>query len=168
MVSAAAAADASRQPVRIKKIFTPKCAAKRGQIQKEFLMGEKRPVSGRRSGESGEGTQTPLARCYLFPGIRRSEWPCRPGALIRLSHSLSQSTCEVNVHGLAYCMDTGGGDRDKERVQTERVAIGEPVWVQCDGFRCLAYLDHRGEWRTFCTNAILTDVVKVLSRLSHH
>ena len=51
----------------------------------------------------------------------------------------------------------------KERVQKQGVAVGEPVWVQCEGFRCLAYLNHRGEWRAYSNNAKLPDTVEVLS-----
>jgi hypothetical protein len=54
-------------------------------------------------------------------------------------------------------MNTSQGKVDKEGV-----AVGEPVWVQCEGFRCLAYLNHRGEWRALSDNAKLTDVIKVL------
>ena len=64
--------------------------------------------------------------------------------------------------GLSYCMDTPRGKVDKERVQTKRIAVGEPVWVQCDGFRCLACLDARGEWRTYADNVKLANVVKIL------
>lgn len=52
---------------------------------------------------------------------------------------------------------------EEDSVQTQRVAAGKPVWVQCEGYRCLAYLNHRGEWRALANNAKLTDVVRVLS-----
>ncbi len=60
-------------------------------------------------------------------------------------------------------MNTHGGKMGTERVQKQGVAVGEPVWVQCEGFRCLAYLNHRGEWRVFSNNAKLPDTVKVLN-----
>jgi hypothetical protein len=36
------------------------------------------------------------------------------------------------------------------------------VWVQCKGYRCLAYLDSTGKWINFYTGEILTDFVKVI------
>lgn len=60
-------------------------------------------------------------------------------------------------------MNTSQGKVDKDHVQTKEVAVGEPVWVQCEDFRCLAYLTHRGEWRAYSDNAKLPDTVKVLS-----
>jgi hypothetical protein len=55
------------------------------------------------------------------------------------------------------------GKMGKESVQRQGVAVGEPVWVQCEGFRCLAYLDDRGDWRALFDNTKLTDVIRVLS-----
>ena len=36
------------------------------------------------------------------------------------------------------------------------------VWVQCKGFRCLAYSDAAGKWINFYTGKKLTDFVKVI------
>jgi hypothetical protein len=47
-------------------------------------------------------------------------------------------------------------------VQKQVAATGEPVWVQCEGFRCLAYLNERGEWRTYPNGAKLSGMVKVI------
>ena len=66
-------------------------------------------------------------------------------------------------YGLGYRVNTHEENMDEERVQTKGVAVGEPVWVQCDGFRCLACLNHRGEWRAYSNNAKLPGTVKVLS-----
>ena len=38
-------------------------------------------------------------------------------------------------------------------VQKPVTGSGEPVWVQCEGFRCLAYLNERGEWRAYPNGA---------------
>ena len=38
---------------------------------------------------------------------------------------------------------------------------GEPVWVRCEGFRCLAVWD-RGQWRTLYNNEPLAGEVKVI------
>jgi DNA-binding NtrC family response regulator len=37
---------------------------------------------------------------------------------------------------------------------------GEPVLVQCDGFRCLAYLDPEGKWREYKNSKELPDVIE--------
>jgi len=44
--------------------------------------------------------------------------------------------------------------------QTQQKNTG-PVWVQCPGFRCLAYLDEDGKWRTVFNNEILTRVLVI-------
>jgi hypothetical protein len=36
------------------------------------------------------------------------------------------------------------------------------AWVQCKGYRCLAYSDATGEWINFYTGKKLTDFVKVI------
>ena len=66
-------------------------------------------------------------------------------------------------YGLSFIMNTRRGEMGREHVQTKGVGVGEPVWVQCEGFRCLAYLNHKGEWRVYSDNAKLPDTVKVLS-----
>jgi hypothetical protein len=38
----------------------------------------------------------------------------------------------------------------------------DPVWVQCKGYRCLAYLDATGKWINFYNGEKLTDFVKVI------
>ena len=48
-------------------------------------------------------------------------------------------------------------------VQKQRIPVGVPVWVQCDGYRCLAFLNQRGEWRAYSDCGKLSGVVKVLS-----
>lgn len=64
--------------------------------------------------------------------------------------------------GIMYNVNTANEKLDKERVQEQRVAIGEPVWVQCDGYRCLAYQNQQGEWLAFHNGTKLAKVVKVL------
>lgn len=49
-----------------------------------------------------------------------------------------------------------------ESVQEQRVPVGVPVWVQCDGYRCLASLDQKGQWRTYSDGSKLPGIVKVL------
>jgi hypothetical protein len=60
------------------------------------------------------------------------------------------------------CMENLGQDF----VQKQPAVTGEPVWVQCDGFRCMAYLNERGEWRAYSNGAKLSDVLQVLSESS--
>ena len=41
----------------------------------------------------------------------------------------------------------------KEGPGKERLApVGQPVWVECGGYRTLAYLDAKGVWRTVAKN----------------
>lgn len=47
-------------------------------------------------------------------------------------------------------------------VQGVRLPETEPVWVQCEGYRCLAYLDREGFWRVFSNGKRLPDSVRVL------
>lgn len=53
-----------------------------------------------------------------------------------------------------------------ESVQEHKVPVGVPVWVQCEGYRCLAALDHKGQWRTYADGSKLSGVVKVLGESS--
>jgi len=46
----------------------------------------------------------------------------------------------------------------KRQVQTDMVLI----WVQCKGYRCLAYSDATGKWINFYTGKKLTDFVKII------
>lgn len=44
-----------------------------------------------------------------------------------------------------------------------RVQIYEDlVWIQCKGYRCMAYLDASGKWINFYTDTKITDFVKVI------
>ena len=36
------------------------------------------------------------------------------------------------------------------------------VWVQCEGYRCLAYLDAKGKWINFYTGEKLTENFTVI------
>jgi hypothetical protein len=40
--------------------------------------------------------------------------------------------------------------------------IGEPVWVQCEGYRTLACRDKDGKWRTFVGDRELEGKVRFL------
>jgi hypothetical protein len=42
-----------------------------------------------------------------------------------------------------------------------KASSGAPVWVQCPGFRCLAYQDVSGKWRTYSRGEVLADVICV-------
>ncbi|HEV2693926.1 MAG TPA: hypothetical protein VG347_13615 [Verrucomicrobiae bacterium] len=41
-------------------------------------------------------------------------------------------------------------------------AVNVPVWVQCNGYRCMAVLNYKGEWRTYPNHEPLTDIVQIL------
>jgi hypothetical protein len=45
---------------------------------------------------------------------------------------------------------------------------GKPVWVQCDGYRCLAVQDKHGDWWAFYNRAKINRVVKVLNYPTPH
>jgi hypothetical protein len=51
----------------------------------------------------------------------------------------------------------GGTEADEKKLRD-----GEPVWVQCEGFRCLAFRDRQGHWRTFYDRSELPQVIRVL------
>jgi hypothetical protein len=38
---------------------------------------------------------------------------------------------------------------------------GEPVWVQCEGFRCLAVRDKNGAWKTFYDGVPLSGAIEI-------
>jgi hypothetical protein len=40
--------------------------------------------------------------------------------------------------------------------------LKELVWVQCKGYRCLAYPDTTGKWINFYTGKKLADFVKII------
>ena len=60
-------------------------------------------------------------------------------------------------HNLEQRLVSDPNDRRKEPL------IGlELVWVQCKGYRCMAYPDAAGRWINFYTGRALTDFVEVL------
>jgi hypothetical protein len=40
--------------------------------------------------------------------------------------------------------------------------INVPVWVQCEGYRCMAVLNYKGEWRSYPSHKPLDGVLRVL------
>jgi len=40
---------------------------------------------------------------------------------------------------------------------------GQMVWVQCKGYRCLAYRDAQGKWVNFYSGEKLTNFIRVVS-----
>jgi hypothetical protein len=60
-------------------------------------------------------------------------------------------------------MKTGVQSGTKTGQISRQVPIYEGlVWVQCKGYRCLAYLDATGKWINFYTGKKLADFVKVI------
>jgi hypothetical protein len=60
-------------------------------------------------------------------------------------------------------MKDGDPSNPKNARTIVRVPVYEDlVWVQCKGYRCMAYLDASGKWINFYTGEKLTDFVKVI------
>ena len=59
-------------------------------------------------------------------------------------------------------MDQSAYRADKQGVQGSQHAINVPVWVQCNGYRCMAVLNYKGEWRTYPNYEPLSDIIQVL------
>jgi hypothetical protein len=39
--------------------------------------------------------------------------------------------------------------------------IDKPYWVQCKTYRCLAFVNKQGKWKSLSTGKEVTDIVKV-------
>ena len=50
-------------------------------------------------------------------------------------------------------------------ILAKRLPTNEQQWVHCNGYRCLAYLDHDGKWRAYSTGLLLLGVDVVSERL---
>jgi hypothetical protein len=57
-----------------------------------------------------------------------------------------------------------GDQSDRKNNQTSRLVpdYRELTWVQCKGYRCLAYTDATGKWINFYTGKKVTDFVKII------
>jgi hypothetical protein len=53
-------------------------------------------------------------------------------------------------------LDNGEKDREAEKLLPR---IGEPVWVQCDGFRCAGMLETNGTWVSYYSGERLPEVL---------
>ena len=42
----------------------------------------------------------------------------------------------------------------------------KPIWVQCEGFRCLAIMEDNGKWKTVFGSRELTGTITVIADLS--
>ena len=49
---------------------------------------------------------------------------------------------------------------DSERTE-QLPPIGVKVWVQCEGYRTMAYRDQEGVWRTLSNNKEMKGIIKV-------
>jgi hypothetical protein len=54
-----------------------------------------------------------------------------------------------------------GTTKTETNGESEGADWGTPVWVQCTGFRCLAYQDADGKWRTLFRGEVLSDAVSI-------
>ena len=60
---------------------------------------------------------------------------------------------------------TANESNDRKHTDERRLPEpGEPVWVQCQGYRTLAVRDEKGKWRTVGKGEELTGPVKVLEQ----
>ena len=62
----------------------------------------------------------------------------------------------------AYFMAKQQNKRGKKEVPAAMPEPGKEVVVQCEGFRCLAYRDEEGGWKSSSDHEQLEGVVKVL------
>jgi len=69
---------------------------------------------------------------------------------------------KMTLHRRWALKSVGGrqATRPKDKVQPAITSL--PVWVQCKGYRCLAYQHPKGKWMNFYTGKGLTDFVKVI------
>ncbi len=51
---------------------------------------------------------------------------------------------------------------EKQETESDLPPVGLYVWVQCEGFRCLAYRTQDGKWLTAFGNKEVKDVIRVL------
>ncbi len=51
---------------------------------------------------------------------------------------------------------------EQDETESEFPPVGLNVWVQCEGFRCLAYRTKDGKWLTAFGNKEVKDVIRVL------
>ena len=53
-------------------------------------------------------------------------------------------------------------DRKHNQASGQVPIFKELVWVQCKGYRCLAYSDANGKWINFYTGKKLQDFVRII------
>jgi hypothetical protein len=70
----------------------------------------------------------------------------------------------VNVRNMNAIMNSEipGSEGAKGGDDAELPAANQVVWVQCEGYRTLAYRDEQGTWKTFAGGRELEGPVKVL------
>lgn len=56
----------------------------------------------------------------------------------------------------------GGPSTARVRKPDQPLMGSSLAWVQCSGYRCLAYTNARGQWVNFYTHKVLTDFVEVI------
>jgi GH24 family phage-related lysozyme (muramidase) len=52
---------------------------------------------------------------------------------------------------------------ENDKTEPDLPPVGLNVWVQCEGFRCLAYRTKDGKWMTAIGHKEVKDVIRVLS-----
>lgn len=53
-----------------------------------------------------------------------------------------------------------GGRRMAQATSPPDLKSGPLIWVQCHGYRCMAYQDSKGRWINFYSRTLLTGAVK--------
>jgi hypothetical protein len=56
----------------------------------------------------------------------------------------------------------GGNPAARPKNKAQPAANSPLVWVQCKGYRCLAYQNPAGKWINFYTGKVLADFVEVI------
>jgi hypothetical protein len=85
------------------------------------------------------------------PGLE--PWLESGGALPKLLNMLNYS---ISMSAKAH------SEPGKDNAGKPMRAGPDLVWVQCEGYRCMAYLDVKGKWVSFPTRKVLTDFVRVI------
>ena len=90
----------------------------------------------------------PLSNAFIhrnFCNEHAKKSVIEPPAAVRIAY--------VNTTRAMAKAETAGMGEDSEG--------GKPVWVQCPGYRCLAYQDLQGKWRTFFRGEILSNAISM-------
>jgi len=89
----------------------------------------------------------------------------------RLSNGFQRKIARVlrplkNAINVVNCnMSNPAQKTDPQEAREGELPVHVPVWVQCDGYRCKAFKNRKGEWLSYPSKRPLYDVVRVLGDL---